>query len=159
MCATGSMPWRFHSRVDSTKMKCGQNSRQHLVVVGGGVADLQITSTLARRYGDSTNVSMIDRELVHMWKPMLHEFAAGTSSSEQQSTTFIDQAAKQGFEFVYGSLESIDRKSQSLSISAVVGDSGRSVLPARHLKYDYLVLAMGSRTHDFGIPRGQLGNY
>ncbi len=64
------------------------NDPLRLVVVGGGVAGLDIATHLAgRRCGDRRiAVTLIDREPAYVWKPMLHTIAAGTSVSATQET-------------------------------------------------------------------------
>ncbi len=60
----------------------------NLVIVGGGVAGLDIATHLAgkRAHGRRLNVTLIDRETAYVWKPMLHTIAAGTSEASAQQT-------------------------------------------------------------------------
>ena len=65
---------------------------QHrLVIVGGGVAGLDLASHIAR--GRTTRnrfaVTLVDREPAHVWKPMLHTIAAGTARADRQKVDFF----------------------------------------------------------------------
>ena len=53
-----------------------------IVVVGGGVAGIVTATHLSRRLTRSklANILLIDHNLAHVWKPMLHTFAAGTAN-------------------------------------------------------------------------------
>jgi NADH dehydrogenase len=125
----------------------------HIVVVGGGVAGL----ILATRLGDllgrrgRARVSLIDRSWIHVWKPMLHTFAAGTSNIYEQQVQYVAHARTHHFEYVPGQLDSIDRTARRIRLAPLrVG--GELVARARDLEYDLLVLAFGSRANDFGTP-------
>jgi NADH dehydrogenase len=125
----------------------------HIVVVGGGVAGL----ILATRLGDllgrrgRARVSLIDRSWIHVWKPMLHTFAAGTSNIYEQQVQYVAHARTHHFEYVPGQLDSIDRTARRIRLAPLrVG--GELVARARDLDYDLLVLAFGSRANDFGTP-------
>ena len=84
-------------------------SSHHIVVVGGGIAGLAIASKLPRTAGRTPiAVTLIDRELAYVYKPMLHAMAAGT----QQETNYIAQARDRHFVFQPGELKGIDRDTE-----------------------------------------------
>ena len=52
-----------------------------IVIVGGGAGGLELASRLGRKLGGrhgKRRVLLIDRSSFHIWKPTLHEVAAGT---------------------------------------------------------------------------------
>ena len=50
-----------------------------ILILGGGAGGLELAVQLAGARG--IDVTLIDRVTSHLWKPRLHEFAAGTVSS------------------------------------------------------------------------------
>lgn len=126
----------------------------HIVIVGGGAGGIE----LATRLGDSlgrrnrARVTLVDSELTHLWKPLLHEVAAGTLDAQRDSLDFLAQAAAHHFRFQFGRLDGLDRLNRQIHLAAVTGSDGAELAPARALDYDLLVIAVGSVTHDFGVP-------
>ena len=137
----------------SSKKSGEREAAPHIVVVGGGVAGL----ILATRLGDllgrrgKARVSLVDRSWIHVWKPMLHTFAAGTSNIYQQQVAYVAHARAHHFEYVPGQLDAIDRTARRIRLAPLLASS-EVVAPARELDYDLLVLAFGSRANDFGTP-------
>ena len=56
-------------------------NRFRLVIVGGGVAGLALATRLGNTLGRSgkLDITLVDKGFSHVWKPMLHCFAAGTA--------------------------------------------------------------------------------
>jgi NADH:ubiquinone reductase (H+-translocating) len=125
----------------------------HVVVVGGGIAGLEIASKLPQAdQRQAISVTLIDRELAYVWKPMLHMIAAGTSDVFQQQTNYIAQARDRRFVFQPGELMGVDRNSRHVHLGPVTAQDGRILMPARSIPYDTLILAIGSQANDFGTP-------
>ena len=52
---------------------------QKIVIVGGGAGGLELASRLSRTLGrkKQAEITLVDRSRTHIWKPLLHEVAAG----------------------------------------------------------------------------------
>ena len=52
---------------------------QKIIVVGGGAGGLELVTKLSRTIGKRklAEVVLVDRSRTHVWKPLLHEVAAG----------------------------------------------------------------------------------
>ncbi|RAU18267.1 FAD-dependent oxidoreductase [Nitrincola tibetensis] len=125
---------------------------KHVVIVGGGAGGLELATRLGRKYSrKGLLVTLVDEDPTHIWKPLLHEVATGSLDPGIDELSYRAQARSARFKFQIGRLESIDRTQKTLNLAAVKGIDGEVVLPVRTLNYDYLVLAVGSQTHDFGI--------
>ncbi|UAL10191.1 NAD(P)/FAD-dependent oxidoreductase [Caulobacter segnis] len=124
-----------------------------VVIVGGGAAGLALAIRL-RRAADHLEVVLIDRAASHFWKPRLHEMAAGLIGPGEEEASFLAQGRRHGFEFHFGAMRHVDFERKILWVDAVPGlvEPGDELLGQREFPYDVLVLAIGSRVHDFGVP-------
>ena len=130
-----------------------------LVVVGGGVAGIEIATSLGRRWGKARGagtalpqVTLVDADFAHVWKPILHTIAAGTRDVAQQDLAFVTQARDAGFTYQPGALAGLDRAAKQILLAPMHAPDGRLVIPERRIGYDALVLAIGSEANDFGTP-------
>ncbi|WP_345815444.1 NAD(P)/FAD-dependent oxidoreductase [Paraburkholderia sp. PREW-6R] len=128
------------------------------IVVGGGAGGLELATRLGDRYAPHKNkggaraqVTLVDRNPTHIWKPLLHEVAAGSMDPFTQELEYAAQARWHGFEFQQGDLSGLDRANRRITISTVLDDDGAELLPERELEYDTLVIAIGSTTAFFGV--------
>lgn len=123
------------------------SEKHHFVIVGGGVAGILLATRLGR-WGKA-DVTLIDHATAHVWKPMLHTFAAGTANAYQQRISFVAHGANAGFRYLPGSLESIDRQARQLTMLPLLSATGEVILNRRSIGYDTLILSVGSKANDF----------
>jgi NADH dehydrogenase len=125
--------------------------RSEIVVVGGGAGGLELACKLGRKLGAS-NVMLVDSRLYHVWKPSLHEVAAGTLDIHQEGLSYQMLAHDNGFTFVYGALVGLDQAQKRLTIGPITTLANEEVLPERRIDYGSVVLAVGSTSNYFGVP-------
>lgn len=128
---------------------------QHrIVIVGGGAGGLELAVRLGRksRRKPVYTVTLIDKSLTHIWKPLLHEVAAGTLDAGYEADNFLALARHNGFRFRPGTLIGLNRSAKTIQLASVTDSDGTQILPATEVTYDTLVLAVGSESNDFGIP-------
>ena len=125
---------------------------KRVVIIGGGTSGLMLATRLGRRYRRSTSVEivLIDRAAVHVWKPMLHSFAAGTAHPNHDGVPFIAQAKRAGFVYLPGEFIGIDSASKQVEIKLAATPENPPL--RRKVDFDYAVLAFGSGANDFGTP-------
>lgn len=130
------------------------SQKYRIVIVGGGVAGLALASRLGDRMGKSgqAEITLVDKSFAHVWKPMLHCFAAGTAQNENDRISFMSQASRHHFEFWPGEITALDRGSKTLTLAPVLATDGSEVLGERTVHYDAVVLSIGSRANDFRTP-------
>jgi NADH dehydrogenase len=129
-----------------------------IVIVGGGAGGLPLAARLGDRLRGrrDAEVLLVDAGLTHVWKPLLHELAAGTLDAPGQEVEFLQQALRHGFRFHLGSLEGLERAAHRIWLAPLLDDEGAVIAPRRPVAYDTLVLALGSIVNDFGTPGVQL---
>jgi NADH dehydrogenase len=125
-----------------------------IVVVGGGAGGLELATRLgdiAGRRGRA-HVTLADRSRTHLWKPLLHEVAAGSMDMHQHQLDYLAQARWHHFTFALGTLAALDRKARRITLAAAKDEDGEVILPEREVAYDKLVIAIGCESNDFGTP-------
>lgn len=124
-----------------------------VVIVGGGAGGLE----LATRLGDSlgkkgkAHITLIDRSKTHVWKPLLHEIAAGSMDPDKHELDYLAQAHWHHFHFRLGSMDGLNREKKEVYTAPYVDEDGIEVIARRTFSYDTLIVAVGSTTNDFGI--------
>jgi NADH:ubiquinone reductase (H+-translocating) len=126
----------------------------HIVIVGGGAGGLELATRLGDKLGRKKRaaVTLVDRNETHLWKPLLHEVAAGSMDIHAHQLDYLAQARWHHFNFCYGALAGLDRKRRTITVAPVLDESGAEVIPRRTLAYDTLVIAIGSVGNTFGVP-------
>jgi NADH dehydrogenase len=125
-----------------------------IVVVGGGAGGLEAATTLGDKYGakNRAHVTLVDRSRTHLWKPLLHEVAAGSMDIHQHQLDYLAQARWHSFTFTLGALTGLDRAAKCITVARVADEDGREILPERSVPYDVLVVAIGTESNDFDTP-------
>ena len=131
-----------------------EGAAHRIVVVGGGAGGLELVTRLGDKLGKSgaAQVVLVDRSPTHIWKPLLHEVAAGSMDPNTHQLEYVAQARWHHFEFQQGELTGLDRTRKTIAVAACLDQDGAELLPARELPYDTLVLAIGCVTHFFNVP-------
>ncbi len=129
-----------------------------IVIVGGGAGGLPLATKLGDRYGrgKDVQVTLVDRNATHVWKPLLHEVAAGRMDADAHALDYLAIAHWHHFRFRQGAISGLDRAKREITLDAVSGPEGEEVLPVRTLAYDTLILCLGSVSNDFGVPGANL---
>jgi NADH:ubiquinone reductase (H+-translocating) len=125
-----------------------------IVIVGGGAGGLPLATRLGDRYGrkGAVRVTLVDLNATHVWKPLLHEVAAGRMDADSHDLDYPALAHWHGFRFAQGALAGLDRARREITLDAVHSVDGEEILPRRTLGYDTLMICVGSVSNDFGVP-------
>ncbi len=129
-------------------------SLYHIIIVGGGAGGLELATTLGNKLGrrKKAAITLVDRSRTHIWKPLLHEIAAGSMDIDRHEVEYMAQGHWHGFQFRYGEMIGLDRANKRVHLAATLDEDGKVITPDRWLPYDTLVIAIGSVTNDFGVP-------
>src|SRR5258706_4296507 len=125
-----------------------------IVIVGGGAGGLELATQLGKTLGRRRKaaIALVDRSRTHLWKPLVHQVAAGSMDLNDHELDYLYQARWHHFQFRLGRMDGIDRAARQIHLAPTFDEAGREVLPAHRIAYDTLVLAVGSTTNDFGTP-------
>lgn len=129
------------------------NRKTQIVVVGGGAGGLELVRRLGAKYGRKRHdIILVDKNLSHIWKPLLHEVAAGSLDANLDEVGYRGHCYRWGYRFFQGSLDGIDRAAKTISIAPVSDEDGSELIAGHTIRYDILALALGSVSNDFGVP-------
>lgn len=125
----------------------------HIIVVGGGAGGLELATRLGKKLDKKrkARITLVDCTLTHLWKPLLHEVAAGTLNSYEDELSYLALAHKNHFTFRLGRMDTLNRQAKEINLAPTLDNQGIEYIPRRTFKYDTLVFAVGSQTNDFGI--------
>lgn len=125
-----------------------------IVIVGGGAAGLELATRLGDTLGrrGRVEVTLIERNRTHIWKPKLHEIAAGSMDMSDHEVGYLAQSHWHHFTYRVGEMIGLDREQKLVQVAPYLDDEGREVATARAVPYDTLVISLGSQSNDFGTP-------
>ena len=124
--------------------------KTQIVVVGGGAGGLELAARLGAHFGrERFDVILVEKNRTHIWKPLLHEVAAGSLDANLDEVGYRSHGHAWGDRFFYGAMEGIERDSRHVLIAPIRDEDGREIMGRHRIRYDYLVLAVGSVSNDF----------
>jgi NADH dehydrogenase len=137
-----------------------------IVIVGGGAGGLELAARLGRKLGrraGKERVLLIDRSSFHIWKPSLHEVAAGTLDAHQEGLSYSILGRSNHFSFLLGDLDGFDPVAKRLTLKPILskeglGEGGRVLVDERSVTFTHGVLAIGSGSNLFGTPGAELAH-
>lgn len=126
-----------------------------IVIVGGGAGGLELAARLGRKLGrriGPERVLLVDRSPYHLWKPSLHEVAAGTLDAHQEGLSYLILARRNHFSFWPGEITGLDAPGKCITLGEMHDERGQPMVAERRLGFEHAVLALGSGSNFFGTP-------
>lgn len=125
-----------------------------IVIVGGGAGGLELATQLGKKLGrgKKAKITLVDRNPSHLWKPLLHEVAAGSLDEGVDALSYLAHARNHHFQFQLGSVTDLNREAKTITLAELRDEKGDLLVPERKLPYDTLVMALGSTSNDFNTP-------
>ena len=76
-------------------------SAHRILIVGGGAGGLELATALGRKLGrrGRAEITLVDAVRAHVWKPKLHEIAAGSMDIDKHDVSYLAHAHWHGFGF------------------------------------------------------------
>jgi NADH dehydrogenase len=111
--------------------------KPRVVILGAGFGGL----TAAREMAGFADVTVVDRHNFQTFLPLLYQVSTAGLAADHVAHPIRGALRKTGVQFRMGSPISVDHKNKSVKLDS-----------SEVLDFDYLVVALGSATSDFGIP-------
>jgi NADH dehydrogenase len=125
-----------------------------ITIVGGGAGGLELAVRLGKKLGKKhkAHITLVDAARTHLWKPLLHQVAAGTLDSHADELEYLALARTHHFTYRLGRMDGLNREKKEIYLAQTFDEDGEELLPRQSVPYDTLVIALGSQTNDFGTP-------
>lgn len=120
-------------------------TKPHIVVVGGGFSGATCAKYLKMWGGSSINVTIIEANSTYVSPILSNLVINGQKTTSDLTFTYGDLSSKYGINLIHGTVNSVDKINQSLTL-----ENGNSI------KYDKLVLASGIdfiKVNDYDITK------
>ena len=117
-------------------MNIPRSSFPRIVIIGGGFAGLAMAKKLRNK---SVQVVLLDKHNYHNFQPLMYQVATG--GLEPDSIAYPIRKVVQDFENFYFRLA---------DVTQIDAENNKVIADIGELRYDYLVLATGSRSNFFG---------
>lgn len=146
------------SRIDSyqkhVQLVHGEKPLQliHILILGGGFAGIEVLRQLQSAFQNDIriDITLVSRDNFFLFTPMLPEISSGMIETRHIVTplrAFCNRA-----KFYETQIESIDLENKKVVITHRIGKLTNPLEWRNHiLKYDHLVIALGSETNFYGI--------
>ncbi len=146
--------WKNEASVFMPLNNVVKDALPHIVIVGGGAGGLELATLLGDSLGrqKQARITLVDKNRTFLWKPILHEIASGTIDYTAHEVHYLAQARWHHFHFHVGTMLGIERNKRLVQLAAHYDDEGNLITPRRNMRYDILVIAVGSRVNDFNTP-------
>jgi len=111
--------------------------KPRVVILGAGFGGL----TAARKMAGFADVTVVDRQNFQTFLPLLYQVSTAGLAADHVAHPVRGALRKTGVQFRMGTPISVDHKNKSVKLDS-----------SEVLEFDYLVVALGSATADFGVP-------
>jgi NADH dehydrogenase len=124
----------------------GDHAPHRIIFIGGGAGGLELVTRLGDTLGRRgvADVTLIDKSRTHLWKPLLHEVAAGSMDFAVHEMDFAAQAHWHHFRYHIGELIGLDRNKREVELAPYLNNEGGEAVGRRVFRYDTLIIAIGS---------------
>ncbi len=111
--------------------------KPRVVILGAGFGGL----TAARKMAGFADVTVVDRHNFQTFLPLLYQVSTAGLAADHVAHPIRGALRKTGVQFRMGTPISVDHKNNSVKLDS-----------SEVLDFDYLIVALGSATADFGVP-------
>lgn len=120
---------------------------KEIVIVGGGYSGVDAAMTLAKKKDGDLHITVIDKEIYHTLRTVLHEVAGNRLKPNSVTIPFKAIFKDTKVNYIQDEIKDYDFENQSLK--------GKNMT----YHYDYLILAMGSEPNFLGLEGAKENTY
>ncbi|MBI2064273.1 MAG: NAD(P)/FAD-dependent oxidoreductase [Candidatus Yanofskybacteria bacterium] len=120
-----------------------------ILILGGGFGGIRAALDLRKKLKDKAQITLIDKNGYHLFLPALYEVASAYGVKRDPFAVRLKKSICIPYSSIFEgkNLDFIQDEVTKIDLN------GKKVFAdARVFEYDYLLLALGSQTNDFGIP-------
>jgi NADH dehydrogenase len=119
-----------------------------IVILGGGFGGVYTLKYL-HKFFHNTDIKLVlvNKKNYFLFTPLLHEFATGSVSLENLVEPIREIIRCCDYEFIHGEVKRIDLENKIVELNE------------NNLSYDYLVIALGSKTNFYNIPGAEENSF
>jgi NADH dehydrogenase len=142
---------KSHNQTSSSNSK-------HILILGGGFAGIGVLKKIQKEFHNNNNIeiTLVDKDNFLLFTPMLPEVVSGLIETRHIVTPVRSFCRKA--KFFEANVQSIDLNNKQVIMTHAIGRSQQQTsqnpphfnLHQHTLKYDYLVIALGSENNFFG---------
>lgn len=110
-----------------------------VLILGAGYAGIRAAKVLGKMAPANTEITLIDKSLIHEERTQLHEVAAGTMPAARITFKITDVIPK-NVHFLQADVDKIDIEAKTVAFTDHEPES-----------YDYVIVALGFKSEDFGL--------
>ena len=142
---------KSHNQTSSSNSK-------HILILGGGFAGIGVLKKIQKEFHNDNNIeiTLVDKDNFLLFTPMLPEVVSGLIETRHIVTPVRSFCRKA--KFFEANVQSIDLNNKQVIMTHAIGRSQQQTsqnppyfnLHQHTLKYDYLVIALGSENNFFG---------
>lgn len=126
------------------------SSNIDIVILGAGYGGISCVTRLSRQFRahQTVRIHLVDRHTYHLLETRLHERAVRQSEITIPLSRFL--AKRKNVTFHLGEVTHIALDERFVELDYGISDTSEA--RARRIRYDYLVIALGSKTNFYQIP-------
>ncbi len=121
-----------------------------MVVPAGLELATRLGDTLGRR--GKAEITLIERKHSHVWKPKLHEIAAGSMDFGDHEVGYLGPCPPAWLPLPHRRDDRHRPPQREVHVAPYADREGRRSHPGALLPLRHLVIAVGSQSNDFGTP-------
>lgn len=122
----------------------------NVLILGGGFGGIKCALELEKKLKGVVNITLVDRNSFHLFTPSLYEVASAFGLKKDPFSLKLRRVVSISYQEIFEGKNINFIQAEIFNVN--LGDRAVITKGERKINYDYLVIALGSQSSDFGIP-------